>query len=307
MDILLQQIVNGLVLGSIYALVALGYTMVYGILGLINFAHGDIVMVGALVAFSVMQALAGSGLPVPVIMLVATAAAVLVCMALGVTIERVANRPLRNAPRLAPLITAIGVSILLQYSAALVWSKQYLSVPPLIQPTQIDFAGAHFTDLQAAIFALACATMVALWLFVQKTRLGKAMRATEQNPQVAGLMGVNTDRVIAFTFLLGSALGAVAGIMVLLYYGIGHYFMGFMLGLKAFTAAVLGGIGNIGGAVLGGLLLGLIESLASGYIGDLTGGVFGSNYRDVFAFLVLVLVLIFRPSGLMGQASGERA
>jgi branched-chain amino acid transport system permease protein len=296
MDILLQQIVNGLVLGSIYALVALGYTMVYGILGLINFAHGDIVMVGALVAFSVLQALAGSGVPVPVAILLAAAAAMIMCMALGFTIERVAYRPLRNAPRLAPLITAIGVSILLQYSAALVWSKQYLAVPELIHPTQIDFAGAHFTDLQAAIFALACATMAGLYLFIRRTRIGKAMRATEQNPQVAGLMGVNVDGVISLTFLIGSALGAVAGIMVLLYYGIGHYFMGFMLGLKAFTAAMLGG-----------LLLGLIESLASGYIGDLTGGVFGSNYRDVFAFLVLVLVLVFRPSGLMGQASGERA
>jgi branched-chain amino acid transport system permease protein len=307
MEIFAQQIVNGLVLGSIYALVALGYTMVYGILGLINFAHGDIVMVGALVALTVFELLAGSGLPVPVVLLAALGSAALVCMALGVTIERVAYRPLRGAPRLAPLITAIGVSILLQYSAALIWGKQYISVPSVLTPTQLTLAGAHFTDLQAAIFLLACAVMAGLYWFVTRTRVGTAMRATEQNREVAGLMGIDVNAVIALTFLVGSALGAVAGMMVVLYYGIGHYYMGFMLGLKAFTAAVLGGIGNIAGAMLGGLLLGIIESLASGYIGDLTGGVLGSNYRDIFAFLVLVVVLIFRPSGLMGQPSGERA
>ena len=307
MEIFAQQIVNGLVLGSIYALVALGYTMVYGILGLINFAHGDIVMVGALVALTVFQFLAGSGLPVPVVLLAALGSAALVCMVLGVTIERVAYRPLRSAPRLAPLITAIGVSILLQYSAALIWGKQYIAVPEVFTPTQLSFAGAHFTDLQAAIFVLACVVMAGLYWFISRTRIGTAMRATEQNREVAGLMGIDVNAIIALTFLVGSALGAVAGMMVVLYYGIGHYYMGFMLGLKAFTAAVLGGIGNIAGAMLGGLLLGIIESLASGYIGDLTGGVLGSNYRDVFAFLVLVVVLIFRPSGLMGQPSGERA
>jgi branched-chain amino acid transport system permease protein len=307
MDIFLQQLVNGLVLGSIYALVALGYTMVYGILGLINFAHGDICMIGALVALVATQALMAMGLPVPVVLLGATLAAVLVCVALGVTIERVAYRPLRRAPRLAPLITAIGVSILLQYSAALIWGKQYLSMPEIVKPSTIAFGGAQLTDLQAFIFLLACALMAGLLWFIKASRMGRAMRATEQNPEVAGLMGVNTDRVIAFTFLLGSAVGAVAGVMVVLYYGLGHYFMGFMLGLKAFTAAVLGGIGNVAGAMLGGLLLGIIESLAAGYIGDLTGGVLGSNYRDVFAFLVLILVLVLRPSGLMGQASGERA
>lgn len=168
-------------------------------------------------------------------------------------------------------------------------------------------AGAQFTDLQAFIFLLACAVMGGLLWFIKSSRIGRAMRATEQNREVAGLMGVDTNRVIAFTFFLGSAIGAVAGVMVVLYYGLGHYFMGFMLGLKAFTAAVLGGIGNVAGAMLGGLLLGVIESLASGYIGDLTGGVLGSNYRDVFAFLVLVTVLVFRPSGLLGQHAGERA
>ena len=307
MDILLQQLINGLVLGSIYALVALGYTMVYGILGLINFAHGDICMVGALTALALVQALAASGMPVPLVMLLATGGAIAVCVALGVTIERVAYRPLRHAPRLAPLITAIGVSILLQYSAALVWGKQYIAMPEVVKPAAFALGGAQVTDLQAFIFLLACGLMAALLWFIKASRMGRAMRATEQNAEVAGLMGVNIDRVISFTFLLGSAIGAIAGVMVVLYYGLGHYFMGFMLGLKAFTAAVLGGIGNVAGAMVGGLLLGIIESLASGYIGDLTGGVLGSNYRDIFAFLVLVMVLVLRPSGLMGQRGGERA
>ena len=307
MDIFLQQLVNGLVLGSIYALVALGYTMVYGILGLINFAHGDICMIGALTALTVAQALAAMGLPPPLVLALAALAAVLVCVALGVSIERVAYRPLRRAPLLAPLITAIGVSVLLQYSAALVWGKQYLSMPEVVKPSAIVWGGVQLTDLQAFIFLLACALMGALLWFIQSSRMGRAMRATEQNPDVAGLMGVNVNHVIAFTFLLGSAVGAIAGMMVVLYYGVGHYFMGFMLGLKAFTAAVLGGIGNVAGAMLGGLLLGVVESLAAGYIGDLTGGVLGSNYRDVFAFLVLIGVLVFRPSGIMGQHTGDRA
>ena len=307
MDIFLQQLINGLVLGSIYALVALGYTMVYGILGLINFAHGDIVMVGALVALAVAQALAASVLPLPLVLLFATLAALLVCVALGVTIERVAYRPLRRAPRLAPLITAIGISILLQYSAALIWGKQYISTPDLIKPEPLNFGGAQLTDLQLFIFLLACGLMAGLLWFIKASRLGRAMRATEQNAEVAGLMGVDTNRIISFTFFLGSAVGAIAGVMVVLYYGLGHYFMGFMLGLKAFTAAVLGGIGNVAGAMLGGLLLGVIESLAAGYIGDLTGGVLGSNYRDIFAFLVLIVVLVLRPSGIMGQHTGDRA
>jgi len=307
MDIFLQQLINGLVLGSIYALVALGYTMVYGILGLINFAHGDIVMVGALVALTAVGLLAGSALPPMVILLIALAASAIVCISIGVTVERVAYRPLRRAPRLAPLITAIGVSILIQYSAALIWGKQYISMPELFKTTEIRIGGAQFTDMQAYIFLLACAVMAALLWFMKSSRLGRAMRATEQNPDIASLMGVDTNRIIAFTFLLGSAIGALAGVMVVLYYGLGHYFMGFMLGLKAFTAAVLGGIGNVAGAMLGGLLLGLIESMAAGYIGDLTGGLLGSNYRDIFAFLVLVMVLVLKPSGLMGQRVSERA
>jgi branched-chain amino acid transport system permease protein len=307
MDILLQQIINGLIQGSLYAIVALGYTMVYGILELINFAHGDVVMVGALVTYTVFSIASSHGMGVAPAMVLAVIAAIAVCVPLGLLIERVAYRPLRRAQRLAPLITAIGVSILVEYAAALIWSKQYLSLPELVKPTTIHIGGAATSDLQIAIFLISLAMMGGLLWLIKYTRMGKAMRATAQSHDLAGLMGVNVDMVIAYTFALGSALGAIAGVMQILYYGIGHYLMGFMLGLKAFTAAVLGGIGNVQGAMLGGLLLGLIESLASGYIGDFTGGVLGSNYRDVFAFLVLVLVLVLRPSGLMGQKSGDRA
>ena len=307
MDILLQQIINGLIQGSLYAIVALGYTMVYGILELINFAHGDVVMIGALVTYTVFTIAASHGMGVGPALALAVICAIAVCVPLGLMVERLAYRPLRRAQRLAPLITAIGVSILIEYAAALIWSKQYLSLPELLKPTPIQIGGASTSDLQIGIFLIALLLMGGLLWLIKYTKMGKAMRAVAQSHDLAGLMGVNVDRVIAFTFALGSALGAIAGVMLILYYGIGHYFMGFMLGLKAFTAAVLGGIGNVPGAMLGGLLLGLIESLASGYIGDFTGGLFGSNYRDVFAFLVLVMVLIFRPSGLMGQKTGDRA
>jgi branched-chain amino acid transport system permease protein len=309
MDVFLQQLINGIVLGSIYALVALGYTMVYGILGLINFAHGEVVMVGAMVALTVIQLLLGAGtpLPAPVILTLALATAIAVCMTLGFTIERVAYRPLRRSPRLAALITAIGVSILLQNAAMIIWGRQYHSFPALLPDTPHQIGGAAINDLQILIVLLACAIMGGLLFLVHRTRLGRAMRATSQNPEVAGLMGVNINTIIAVTFVIGSALAAIAGIMVSAYYGIAHYFMGFMLGLKAFTAAVLGGIGNIAGAMLGGVLLGVIESLAAGYIGPLTGGFLGSHYQDVFAFLVLILVLVFRPSGLLGERVAERA
>ena len=305
MDTFLQQLVNGLLLGSIYALVALGYTMVYGILGIINFSHGAVVMIGAMVALSVIMAL--GSMPVAVVLGVATLVSIAACTVLGLVIERVTFRPLRYAPKLAPLITGIGISLVIQYAAAQVWGNHYLSVPEIIKPTKIALGGAQITSTQGFIFLLDCAVMAGLLWFVKTSRMGRAMRATEQNPDVAGLMGVDVTRVFAFTFALGAAIGAIAGIMVMLYFGQAHYLMGAMLGLKAFTAAVLGGIGSISGAMLGGLLLGLIESLASGYIGDLTGGIFGSNYRDVFAFLVLILVLMFKPSGLMGVSSGDRA
>ncbi len=309
MDILLQQLINGITLGSVYALVALGYTMVYGIVGLINFAHGELVMVGALTALSVIQVLlrAGIGLPPGAMMLLALAAALPVCMLLAYAMERVAYRPLRRAPRLAPLITAIGVSIVLQNVAMMFWGRSYFSFPPILSVTTYDVAGAAVTDLQILIVLLSAALMAGLLLVVHRTRLGLAMRATAENIGVAALMGVDANRIIVAAFLLGAALAAVAGLMVSAYYGIAHYYLGFLLGLKAFTAAVLGGIGNIAGAMLGGLLLGVIESLGAGYIGDLTGGFLGSNYQDVFAFMVLVVVLTIRPSGLLGERVSERA
>jgi branched-chain amino acid transport system permease protein len=307
MDIFLQQIINGLVQGSIYALVALGYTMVYGIMGLINFAHGEVVMIGTLVTITVAGSLIKAGMPVALAGLAGLLAAVLVCMALGWALERVAYRPLRNAPRLTPLITAIGMSIVLQNLAMMVWGRNYLTFPALLPKIDFEFAGANFTAIQIIIVLVSAATMGGLLLLVYRTRLGMAMRATAQNPAVASLMGVNINRVIAAAFVIGSALGAVAGVMVGTYYEIAHYQMGFMLGLKAFTAAVLGGIGNLAGAMLGGILLGIIEALGAGYIGDLTGGFLGSHYQDIFAFVVLIVVLMFKPSGLFGEKSGDRA
>ena len=305
MDIFVQQIINGLVLGSIYALVALGYTMVYGIMGLINFAHGEVVMIGAMVALFVIKAL--SGVPVFISVPLALAAAAGVCMAVGFAIERIAYRPLRRAPKLAPLITAIGISIILQNLAMLVWGRNYHAFPPIFPVSEHDVLGATITSLQIVIIVTAALMMAGLTLLVQRTRLGRAMRATSENPPIAQLMGVNINQIISATFVIGSALAAVAGLMVSANYSIAHYYMGFMLGLKAFTAAVLGGIGNLAGAMLGGILLGIIESLGAGYIGDLTGGFLGSHYQDIFAFFVLIGVLIFRPSGLIGERVAERA
>ncbi|MFW9611187.1 MAG: branched-chain amino acid ABC transporter permease [Fluviibacter sp.] len=307
MDIFLQQIINGLVLGSIYALVALGYTMVYGILGLINFAHGEVVMVGALICYSVMTALLPTGLPPVLLALVAVLIAAPACMGLAWAIERYAYRPLRHAPKLAPLISAIGVSILLQNLAMMIWGRSYHAFPDILPAITYDIGGAHLSLLQAVTIALAAITMAVLAWMIQRTSLGQAMRATAENPAIAELMGIPVNRIITLTFVIGAALAALAGLMVGANYSVAHYYMGFMLGLKAFTAAVLGGIGNITGAMLGGLLLGLIESLGAGYIEDLTGGFLGSHYQDIFAFLVLIGVLVFRPGGLMGERVSERA
>ena len=307
MDIFLQQIINGLVQGSIYALVALGYTMVYGIMGLINFAHGEVVMIGTLITITIASAMINAGVPVVLAGFAGIGLSILVCMALGWGLERIAYRPLRNAPRLTPLITAIGMSIVLQNLAMIVWGRNYMTFPALFPKTDFEFAGANFTTVQIIIVVLSAVTMGGLMLLVYRTRLGMAMRATAQNPAVASLMGVNIDRVIAAAFVIGSALGAVAGVMVGSYYEIAHYQMGSLLGMKAFTAAVLGGIGNLGGAMAGGVLLGLIEALGAGYIGDLTGGFLGSHYQDIFAFIVLIGVLMFKPSGLFGEKTGDRA
>jgi branched-chain amino acid transport system permease protein len=334
LDIFLQQVINGLTLGSVYAVVALGYTMVYGIIQLINFAHGEVVMIGAMVSFTVITRLAGAqlGLPPLAIVVAGVLVAIPVCMGVGYTLERVAYRPLRKAPRLAPLITAIGLSIILQHLAMIVWGRNPIAFPQIITVTPIHLSdnpnGATITNVQVVIIATSVVMMAGLLGLVYRTKLGIAMRATSQNQQVAGLMGININTVIALTFVIGAGLGAMAGVMVGTYYGIAQYQMGFILGLKAFSAAVLGGIGNLAGAMLGGVLLGLIEALGAGYVGDLTNlcqiaswsdaiaqrcvdypnlTLFGSNYQDVFAFLVLIAVLIFRPSGLLGERVSDRA
>lgn len=309
MDTLIQQIINGLVLGSVYALVALGYTMVYGILQLINFAHGEVLMMGAMVALTVLSLLGvvAPNLPLVVQLLMATLVAIPVCMLLSASIERIAYRPLRNSPRLAPLITAIGVSIVLQTLAMIIWSPNPRVFPDLLPTQAFEIGGALLAPKQILILVVASVSMMGLLLLIHRTRLGRAMRAVSENPKIASLMGVNPDQIISATFMMGAALAAIAGVLVAMNYNIAHFTMGFMLGLKAFTAAVLGGIGNLAGAVAGGLLLGIIESLGAGYIGDLTGGFLGSHYQDIFAFAVLILVLVFRPSGLLGERVSDRA
>ena len=306
-DILLQQILNGLVLGSVYALIALGYTMVYGILQLINFAHGEVLMMGAMVGLSAINALAPYGLPGPLLLVIAILVAIPVCMVLAILMERLAYRPLRNAPRLSPLITAIGLSITLQTVAMIIWKPNPIVFPDLLPTDPIPIFGAVMAPKQLLILIVSGIMMGGLLLLVNRTKLGRAMRATAENRGIAQLMGVNSNRVIAATFAIGAALAAVAGILVALNYNIAQFYMGFLPGLKAFTAAVLGGIGNLAGAVLGGLLLGLIESLGAGYIGQLTGGFLGSHYQDIFAFAVLIIVLVFRPSGIMGERVADRA
>ena len=307
-DTLTQQIFNGLVLGSLYALIALGYTMVYGIVNLINFAHGDVLMIGALVALSVASALQSMAPQLPgwVVLLLSTLAAIPVCVGVSLLMERIAYRPLRNAPRLAPLITAIGVSILLQTFAMIIWGRNHLTFPQLLSAEPVHLGAAVVTWTKILVIVLSAVIMGGLLLLVQRTGLGRAMRATAENHRVASLMGVNPNAVIAATFAIGAGLAAIAGVMFAAVYSVAHFYMGFIPGLKAFTAAVLGGIGNIPGAMLGGIVLVLIEALGAGYIGQLTGGVFGSNYQDVFAFIVLCAVLILRPSGLLGERVADR-
>ncbi len=309
MDILVQQLINGLVLGSMYALVALGYTMVYGVLNLINFAHGEILMIGAMTSWTLLQWLQkfAPGLPGILQLMIAIAGAVPVCVVVSVLIERIAYRRLRDAPRLAPLITAIGVSILLQTFAMMIWGRNPLPFPQVLATEPLHVAGALITPTQVLLLMLATISMMGLVLLVERTRMGRAMRAVAENPRVAALMGVDANRIIVFTFALGAALAAVAGVMWAANYASAQFAMGFVPGLKAFSAAVLGGIGNIYGAMLGGILLGLIESLGAGYIGDLTAGVLGSHYQDIFAFVVLILVLTLRPSGLMGERVADRS
>ena len=307
MEILLQQIINGLVLGSMYALVALGYTMVYGIINLINFAHGEVLMVGAYSSWMVVVALQGAGLPGWLLLLISLIAAIVICSVLNFSIEKIAYRPLRNAPRLAPLITAMGMSLLLQTVAMMIWQPSTKPYPILLPSEPFFIGGAVINTTQLLILGLTVVTLSGLMYLVNKTKLGRAMRATAENPRVAALMGVRPDMVISATFIIGAALAALAGVMYAANYGTVQHTMGFMPGLKAFTAAVFGGIGNLAGAVVGGVLLGLIEALGSGYIGTLTGGVLGSQYQDIFAFIVLILVLTVRPQGIMGERVADRA
>jgi len=309
METLIQQIINGLVLGSMYALVALGYTMVYGIIGLINFAHGEVLMVGALTSWSIIGMMQESmpGTPGWIILIVAMVIAAVVAAMLNFTIEKLAYRPLRNSPRLAPLITAIGMSLLLQTLAMIIWKPNYKPYPNLLPMVPYDIGGAVITLTQILILAMTVVSLGVLMWLVNYTRLGRAMRATAENPRVAALMGVKPDLVISATFVIGAVLAAIAGIMWAANYGTVQHTMGFLPGLKAFTAAVFGGIGNLAGAVVGGIVLGLIESLGAGYIGAITGGVLGSNYSDIFAFIVLIIVLTLRPSGLLGERVADRA
>ena len=309
METLIQQIINGLVLGSMYALVALGYTMVYGIIGLINFAHGEVLMVGALTSWTIIGVMQEGmpGTPGWLILLIAMLIACVVAAILNYTIEKVAYRPLRNSPKLAPLITAIGVSLLLQTLAMIIWKPNYKPYPSLLPNIPYNIGGAVISVTQVLILGMTAVSLAVLMWVVHYTKLGRAMRATAENPRVAGLMGVKPDMVISATFLIGAVLAAIAGVMWAANYGTVQHTMGFLPGLKAFTAAVFGGIGNLAGAVLGGILLGLIESIGAGYIGALTGGVLGSHYSDIFAFIVLIIILTLRPSGLLGERVADRA
>ena len=296
-----QHMVNGISLGSLYAMMALGYTMVYGILGIINFAHGEVFMIGAMVAMSALTLLLGMGMPAVPALLAAILLAMMACMATSFLIERLAYRPLRHAPKLAPLITAIGVSFMLQALAMLIWGREHFPFPEVFPAERITlFGNVGITLREIIIVAVSMLMMGGLFVLVNRTRLGRAMRATAENVNVTALMGVNPNKVISATFMIGAALAAVAGVLFASNYGGKvHFYMGFIPGMKAFVAAVLGGIGNIPGALVGGLVLGLVEALGAGYI--------SAEYEDVFAFVVLVAVLVFRPSGLLGQRTADRA
>ena len=298
----LAQLVNGISLGGIYALIALGYTMVYGIIGLINFAHGDVYTLGSFFGLAIFGLLgvAGElhGTALAVDLTIALVGAAILCGLTGVLIERVAYRRLRNAPRLAPLITAIGVSFILENLMQVWKGPSPVSFPGVVPNPQFPVAGLLVSVKGLVVVVLAVAVMIALQLFVHRTRLGRAMRATAQDRDAAALMGININTTIALTFLIGSALAGVAGVVSGVYYQSTWFFNGFGAGLKAFTAAVLGGIGNLAGAMLGGFLIGIIESLATWKL--------GGQWSNVTVFAILILVLVFRPSGLLGEAVTEK-
>lgn len=295
-SVFLQQIINGLTIGMIYALIALGYTIVYGIAQLINFAHGEVFMVGAyfgLLAYLVLGGIfhnSGTHFVLIVMVFLFSMAATGL---LGIVIERFAYRPLRTAPRLAPLITAIGVSFLLQNVVMLIFGPSDKSFPQLLELKKIQIGSATLTNLQILIACVSTGLMAGLHFFIKNTKTGKAMRALADDRQAANLIGINTDKVIAIAFLIGSSLAGAGGVMYGMYYNTINFHDGYLAGLKAFTAAVLGGIGNIPGAMLGGVLLGVLEGLGAGYI--------SSEWKNVFAFFILILLLLFRPSGLFGS------
>ena len=298
-----QQLINGLTLGSIYGLIAIGYTMVYGIIGMINFAHGDIYMIGAFVSLITLLGLTAIGITgVPIALALTLVSAMLFTGAYGWAVERLAYRPLRRSFRLAPLISAIGMSIFLENYVQLLQGAQVKALQPIVRGGFTLMRSGGFTVevswLQVVILVLTVALMAVFSLFIAGTPLGRAQRACEQDMVMAALLGIDVDRTISTTFVIGAALAAVAGLMVTLYYGVIDFFIGFLAGIKAFTAAVLGGIGSLPGAMLGGLLIGLIEAFWSGY--------FSVEYKDVSVFVILVLVLIFRPTGLLGKPDVEK-
>ena len=304
MSYFLQQLVNGLTLGSMYGLIAIGYSMVYGIIGMINFAHGEIYMIGAYVGVVTLTALgAASGtLPLTLVLAGALVAAIVVTAAYGWTVERVAYRPLRGGPRLVPLISAIGMSIFLQNYVQLGQGARDVSVPPLLPGNlfSVEIGGfpVSLSVTRALIIGVTVVLMIALTLYIGRSRMGRACRACSEDMGMARLLGIDTDRVISFTFVLGAALAAVGGVLIGLSIGKINPFIGFVVGVKAFTAAVLGGIGSIPGAMLGGVLLGLTETFASAFL--------PTEYKDVVAFSLLVLVLLFRPTGLLGKPDIEK-
>ena len=300
----LQQLINGLTLGAVYGLIAIGYTMVYGIIGMINFAHGEIYMIGAFVTAITFTVLGLVGtLPLALTLAIALIASMLVTGLYGWTVERVAYRPLRHAPRMAPLISAIGMSIFLQNYVQLLQGARVKTMAPVLQGSvtlmqRPDGFAVSLSWLQIAIFFITITLMTGVTLLITRTSLGRAQRACEQNRLMAALVGVNVDRTISATFVIGAMLAAVAGFMVTLYYGVVDFYMGFLAGMKAFTAAVLGGIGSLPGAMLGGLLIGLVESFWSSYV--------NAQYKDVAVFGILMLVLVVRPNGLFGRAEVEK-
>jgi branched-chain amino acid transport system permease protein len=299
--VFLQQLVNGLTLGSVYALIALGYTMVYGILELINFAHGEIYMLGAYLSIILLGFFTAIGLTSHSLYLslaLTLLITVIFCASYGFTVEKIAYKPLRNAPRLSPLISAIGVSIFLQNYVMLTQGATDKVFPSLFGGAGFTFLSTKIAYVQVSIILLSSCMMMMLHTFIRKTKTGKAMRAVAQDKVMASLLGINIDTIISVTFIIGSGLAAVAGLMVAMYYGLVNYSIGYSAGIKAFTAAVLGGIGSIPGAMLGGIMLGLIESLGASYI--------SSEYKDAYAFIILIIILLVKPEGLLGKRLEEK-